>query len=92
MAYVIRYQKNGKKKYPRRNLRLGDQIPIVFCLCAILTVVAISVAYGSLYWLVPGDPDVTVPAFCEFMDAISQGDPFGDAVSAFCREVILGGT
>ena len=36
----------------------------------------------------PGNPEITAPAFEELMNALSNGASFSDAVTAFCREVI----
>ena len=91
MAYVIRYLNSGKKKYPRRILRIRHRLPLLVFACTILFGIVLTATYGSLYWIVPGDPEVTVPAFEQLMDALSKGESFGEAVSAFCREVIQGG-
>ncbi len=90
MAYVIRYKRQGKKKYPRRNLNIKNRMPILFCMGVLIVCIVISAYHGGLSWMVPGDPDVTAPAFTEFMNALSNGDSFGDAVTVFCREVIQG--
>lgn len=39
-------------------------------------------------YLIPGDPDVTRMAFVQLMEDIRQGDKIGEALTAFCREII----
>ncbi len=90
MAYVIHYRSRGKKKYPRRILNIKNQITLLFCVGVLIVVIGITAHHGGFLWMVPGDPDVTAPAFTEFMNALSDGDSFEDAVTAFCREVIHG--
>lgn len=91
MAYVIRYFNSGKKKYPRRNFKLRNNLPVLLCIGIVLFGVVLTATQSGFYWIVPGDPDVTVPAFAQLMDALTNGESFVEAVSAFCREVIQGG-
>ena len=91
MAYVIQYQNKGNKKYPRRIRNHKIWFPFLFFIITIFSVTVISVSYGGFKWLLPGDPDVTAFAFEEFVDSLSMGEPFGEAVTAFCREIIRSG-
>lgn len=39
-------------------------------------------------YILPGDPEITAAAFGSLVDGIRQGENFGDAVTAFCLEII----
>lgn len=39
-------------------------------------------------WLLPGEPSVTQTAFSNLVDDLRNGTQLGDAVTAFCREII----
>lgn len=41
-------------------------------------------------FLFPGDPAVTKAAFAKFIDSIRGGSSVGQAITAFCREIIEG--
>ena len=87
MAYVIRYRSHGKKKYPRRNFIKG-RTPLLLTIGALIVVISLTLYNGGLQWILPGNPEITAPAFEELMNALSNGASFSDAVTAFCREVI----
>lgn len=38
--------------------------------------------------LIPGDPEVTGRAASEMVSQLHEGVPVGDAVQAFCREIL----
>lgn len=39
-------------------------------------------------WLLPGDPEVTATALEGLVQGIREGEDLGDAVEAFCREIV----
>lgn len=41
--------------------------------------------------LIPGDAEVTIAAFSSMVEQIQAGEPIGDAVTAFCGEIIENG-
>lgn len=43
-------------------------------------------------FLIPGEPTVTQAAFSEMVTEIQAGEPLGDAVTAFCRQIVEDGT
>lgn len=87
MAYKINYgparriQKTGRGKRHR-------------LLVWILVVVVLLGFYASglrdklVYWLLPGDPEVTAAALETMVQQIGTGENVGDAFSCFCREII----
>ena len=44
----------------------------------------------ALEWLLPGDPKVTAFALENLRAGLASGEPLGEALAAFCREVIHG--
>ncbi len=90
MAYKIYYPTVGKRKYPlRTKLPKWAYLTGTCCIIAI-TLVLICVWQGSASWLLPGDPSVTGPALQTLIDRLTEGEALGDAVTAFCREVVAG--
>lgn len=87
MGYKISYPAVGKRRYP-----LHKPMP-VWALPAALSGIgflAITIYNGGLNWLLPGDPAVTEAALTEMIDRLSNGEAFGDAVTAFCKEIVAG--
>ena len=87
MAYKIIYPTVGKRNYPTRKAMPAWALPVAL-LSALFLV--ITVYNGSANWLLPGDPAVTEAALREMIENLSQGEAFGDAVTAFCKEIIAG--
>lgn len=90
MGYKVRYPLVGKQKYPQ-----GQKLPkwaviagIFWAFAAIILV--FSYWQGGISYLLPGDPEVTGPALQSLIDKLSDGQPLGKAVAAFCREVVAG--
>lgn len=91
MGYTIRYDGSD----PPRNqpgplgLRLSGLTAAFFLTFLLLT---------HIFWpsgreklrqlLLPGDPDVTAQAFSVMMDDLRSGEPMGEAVTVFCREIL----
>ena len=57
--------------------------------------VAMLVPQGRL-WLrdlmLPGDEEITAAALEGMVEDLRAGEPLGEAVEAFCKEIIAGGT
>ena len=43
-------------------------------------------------WLLPGSPGVTEAALGEMVEDLRAGEPVGESLTAFCRQVIHGQT
>jgi hypothetical protein len=87
MAYKIIYPTVGKRNYPTRK-----PMPAWAFSGALLSAIflVITIYNGSANWLLPGDPAVTEAALRKMIENLSQGEAFGDAVTAFCKEIIAG--
>lgn len=91
MGYQIVYNPEDNHKYPThiRKKRKVKMIPLI--LFASILVLGSRQIRGKLeQWLIPGDPQVTKAAFSLMMEDLRDGESFGDAVTAFCNEIIAG--
>ena len=91
MAYKIDYIPVGKRQYPTSRKVAQWLLPTAVILSLAAVFLAVTVQYGSTDWLLPGDPAVTKAALTELIENLKAGEQFGDAVTAFCREVIHSG-
>ena len=92
MGYRIEY--GSPKRHSDKNVRSGRVIWLTGAFLLIFTCLTMQ------FWpqgrelleetLLPGDPTVTKQAFSELTQQLRQGEAVGDAVAAFCREVIDG--
>ena len=93
MAYRITYQWDREKKLMKtRKLSFGT----VLSLTAVATAVAIRLlvpqsAEVFRQLLYPLMDEFTIVALGEMVGQIGDGTPMGEAVTAFCREIIING-
>ena len=92
MAYKIDYIPVGKRRYFAHHNVSAWLFPTAVILALLAVFFAVSMQRGSTDWLLPGDPTVTKAALTELIEDLKAGEHFGDAVTAFCREVIQSGT
>ena len=80
MAYRIDYPGRRKKR----------RFPYwIFLILAF--VVLLAVPKDDLeYWLLPGNPEVTAQALSELVKTLRQGTNAGQAVAAFCGNILRG--
>ena len=91
MGYKIQYgkertYKNVKDRSGKANKKL------LYALCVIFGVLIMSFAIwkheSTSNFFIPGDAQITSTAVKHLTDALEDGAPIGDAVTAFCREII----
>lgn len=90
MGYQIKYGatavkipvlENTPKK--EKNTRPVWLIPVI------VTGIIIALGWtGNLDFLIPGDKVVTKKAFSEMVEQVQQGEQIGNAITAFCREIL----
>ncbi len=83
---IIRKKAVGERRFRWKRWGCG-------CLGVALAV-ALMLPQGRLLvrdLLLPGDEDVTAAALEEMVENIRAGEPVGEAVEAFCREILAGG-
>ena len=91
MSYCIAYNPELNTKYPKR--KYTKQFPIKKLLfLTIILVTSYVFLQAKLYrYFIPGDPDVTVPAFSAMVNRIGDGVSVNDALVEFCNEIIMNG-
>lgn len=91
MGYTIQYGPSGKAETAWRGRR-KKKTRIRISLVLLAAVCAFGVLAGGVekVWefLIPGDPEITKAAFMQFTEDIRQGGSVGEAITAFCREII----
>ena len=91
MGYQISYASGGirkktlvqEKKTTTKRVRF---VCVILALLACLLLLRLEVVQQIL---LPGDPIITRKALDNFIIAIGNGVDLGDAVTAFCQEIIL---
>lgn len=91
MGYKIQYDPGNNKKYPtamplhRNKTRLYLVGGVI-----IAGVLALIIRHQSsvLNWLLPGDFSATSAAFEGLIVDVRSGIPAGQAITAFCKEII----
>ena len=89
MSYKIQYTPETAYRYPQNKEKKSKwgKIGVLFCVLAALTWFRVN---GIPEFLIPGDPDVTKAAASDFVEQIRSGEPLGDAVTVFCKEILIG--
>lgn len=86
MGYRIVYEKREKRKLPIKKI-------MIFVLGAVTAAVLLWPASRNRLreWMLPGDAEVTAEALQGLVSDLGDGESLGDAVTAFCKEIIDGG-
>lgn len=92
VGYRIEYDSTGAKM---RRIGLSKEKRRVILIVGVLIITVLIMAFpaGRLWirdLLLPGNEAVTAAALEDFAEDIRQGQSFGQAVEAFCREIIHG--
>lgn len=91
MSYRVEYASFGKK-YPTKRKSSSKKGMIAAVLVLVLVFGAISVRLNALPWikeyLLPGDPEVTAMALEGLVEDLKEGNSLGQAVTAFCKEIM----
>ena len=91
MSYYVEYNPDVKFRYPstvKRNK--GKLVKATLIATFLLSAGFILVKTNAYEWFIPGDPDVTAPAFSGMIADFTSGVPVKEAVTNFCREIITG--
>ena len=93
LGYQITYENGTMRKQTLRRRRIKWK-RLGIGLSAAAMAVTMLVPQGRL-WLrdliLPGDEEVTAAALEEMVSDLRDGQPIGEVVEAFCREIIAGG-
>ena len=91
MAYFVEYDTKMTKTYFRAakiNRKRRGRLIIVLLLVTVLGCSAVCYKDVIMTYLLPGDAAVTAAALDSMVDGIKNGQDLGNAVTAFCREII----
>ena len=89
MAYKVQYGASRHDKVSR-GVALRRWVPLVLAVVLLLGGFLLMRQGASFDWLLPGDPRVTAVALEELRENLRAGEPLGESVTAFCREIIDG--
>ena len=82
MGYRIAYSTETSHKFPER---IRKKRPLLWAVAAALL---IGLLAGGWKLLLPGDPEVTRAALAGLAEDIREGQSLGQAVTAFCQEIV----
>lgn len=92
MGYRIEYDSEKNKIYPISTTRKPKWLIIALAVMVALFVLQkLDTNQATRYLLLPGDPEITSSAFSAMVENIREGTLIGDAVTAFCLEIINNG-
>ena len=89
MAYKVKYGISRHEKKSRGGA-MKKFLPVLLAMFLLLGAALATRQDISFDWLLPGDPRVTAAALENLREDLASGEPLGEAVTAFCREIIDG--
>ena len=89
MAYRVQYDRDMKKKYPKKRARFSVKHGLALLVVAVIVCTA-TWNRGELLKkiFIPGDPERAGEAVSGMVDTIRAGEAVKDAFVAFCLEII----
>ena len=89
MSYCIKYDPEKKKIYPQKATGKPRWLILALVLVVLLFAAQKLDTSGKIKSiLLPGDPQTTSAALSTMITEIREGEPVGEAVTAFCLEII----
>ena len=89
MAYQISYGPVKTKHPVARRAKTGRWLLLTLCAAALVVGLQVSEVGKTVWnWILPGDPQVTGAALDTMVEELKEGNSVGEAVTAFCREII----
>jgi hypothetical protein len=92
MGYQIEYRETIVRRNTMPTIRKKGMLHLVWLLGGVALAVMIYTGFGDRIktMLIPGDPEITIPAFSELVESVQEGIPFSDALTEFCLEIVNG--
>ena len=92
MSYRIEYNPEKNRKYPMPRTKNGKWVMVALTAVVLMfALLKLDESQTIRSWLIPGDPEITTAAFSNMVADIRNGEPAGEAVTAFCLEIIRNG-
>ena len=91
MSYYIEYNPELRAKYPAANAgkRVTPIFKVLICLIVIAMVTFSIFKFNIGYYIIPGNPKITIEAFNSMIHNVQNGSPINDAVFSFCKDIVL---
>ena len=94
MGYRIEYGSDGAKTSTTSQVKPKISRKRVLISITAAAVTALLLWPAGRIWvrdlLLPGDEEVTAAALGSLIEDLSDGEPVGEAVESFCREILAG--
>jgi len=92
MGYRIEYGETIISRNTLPDVRKNGTLHLTWILAGVAVAAIVFTALGNRVrnMLIPGDPEITIPAFSEFVDCVQEGMPFSEALTEFCLEIVNG--
>lgn len=90
MGYRIQYGETMTKEFINEAV-CKKKVPVITWILIGSFMLAFILGYrieGMREFLIPGNPDVTEAAVNAFVEDVREGEPIGEAITAFCLEII----
>ena len=90
MAYSIQYDPEYNSRFPIKPFnKVWTKLASYLLIVSVLILCLFGYARETVKsWLLPGDPTVTEDALISMVEDIRAGEPIGDAITAFCLEIL----
>ena len=94
MGYIIQYQPEDDKRYPKIRKLVPIPGKTVLCVGILLAVLVSAFCWrneiGDL--LIPGDPYITKTAIQNAVEGMREGESIVETAMVFCQEIVLNGS
>ena len=91
MGYRIQYGQTMTKeeiKEPVDTKRMKPLLAIILLICIVFFFIFLGGTETLRDCFIPGDPEITEAAVKMFIEDVREGESIGDAITAFCLEII----
>ena len=94
MGYRISYHPEKNKRYPAKSVESNLRSWKIF-LCSVFIILAVIGVVRKknevLDFLIPGDREQIFQSSKQMIENLKNGTSLGDAITTFCREIIVDG-
>lgn len=92
MAYCVEYNPELNRYYPKDQKKMSKKTASLLFAGVVLAVGVYTLGrVDVLQQLLPGDTQITKLAFSDMVHKVSAGEPVGDSVFCFVRDVVVNG-
>ena len=88
MGYFTEYNPELRKRYPSLSRMRRKWPQTMLLLLAVVLTCAVFDHYKLLWYLFPGNPELTAEAVSVMVDCVERGEPIREALLNFCAVII----